>query len=179
MPVSLEKLWSVASALATRSGKEPSTALDECGLFLEIPPKRWEYFCTPKNSVTFANTGGDGVHFGLLNTSGGDHSQPVVMTVPMGDRHNVVVAEDLEEFLSLGYHVGWFSLEQMVYEPEEAVLYHEAPDPEAWPEHTNQLAFFRSALGLTPRPLSLARLAELEAKFHGLVIADDEPPDEQ
>jgi hypothetical protein len=70
------------------------------------PPKRREDFCTPHNSITFANTGGDVVHYGLLQLPGLDlHEQPVV-TVPMGDHHNVVIAENLREFLSLGDHVG-------------------------------------------------------------------------
>ena len=38
------------------------------------------------------------------------------MTVPMSDQHSIVVAETLTEFLGLGYHVGWFSLEQLAYD---------------------------------------------------------------
>jgi hypothetical protein len=63
MAISLEDIWSAAEALGKRTGKEARNALDEWGLYLEMPPKRWEYFCTPKNSVTFGSTGGDGVHF--------------------------------------------------------------------------------------------------------------------
>jgi len=178
MAISLESIWSAATALGARTGKEPRYALDEWGLYLEMPPKRWEYFCTPKNSVTFGSTGGDGVHFGLLELAGMEsHQRPVVMTVPMSDRHNVVIAETLGEFLNIGFHVGWFSLEQIVYNPDEAVEYHADADPEDWPEHIDELVFFRESLGLTYQPLSLARIAALEEKYHPLLIADDEPPE--
>ncbi len=180
MAISLEKLWAAAEALGRRSGKKPKDALDQWGLFLEMPPKRWEYFCTPWNSVTFASTGGDGVHFGLLEVGDLDvRERPVVMTVPMSDRHNVVIAENLTEFLNIGFHGGWFSLEQIVYGPDDVVEYHAGPDPEAWPEHTDDLVFFRDLLSLQHQPLSLARIAELEQKYHSLVVADDEPRDEQ
>jgi hypothetical protein len=105
--------------------------------------------------------------------------RPVVMTVPMSDRHNVVIAENLGEFLSIGFHVGWFSLEQIVYDPDEAVGYYADSDPEDWPEHIDELVFFRESLALRHHPLSLARVAALEQKYRPFLVADDEPPQEQ
>jgi len=178
--ISLEQVWAAAEAVARDRRKAATAAMEEWGLFLEMPPKRWEYFCTPHNSLTFGSTGGDGVHYGLLQLPGlHSYEQPVVMTVPMADRHNVVVAEHLAEFLNLGFHVGWFSLEQIVYAPEEAVAYHATPDPEDWPEHREDLVVFRDRLALRHQALSLERIAELESRYQHLVNADEEPQDEE
>src|ERR1035438_5382411 len=97
MSGTLEALWATADALGLEHGKDPMCVLDPCGLLLERPLKRWEYSCTPLNSETFASTGGDGVHYGFLRVSSGGLPDPIVMTVPMGNRHNVVVAESLPE----------------------------------------------------------------------------------
>ena len=174
MAIALAEVWKAADALGRRYEKDAKSALDEWGLFLEIPPKRWTYFCTPKNAVTFASTGGDGVHYSLLAVPGLDaQEQPVVMTVPMSSRHNVVVAENLQEFLNLGYYAGWFSLEQIVYRPEVALKLYAAADDESGPE---DLAFFRETLRLRHQPLTLERIRQLEKKYLSLVVADDEPP---
>jgi hypothetical protein len=75
-------------------------------------------FTTPKNSLSFASTGGDDVHFGLVAVNGkfGDAS-PVVMTVPMaGDNPeelNFIVGETLRDFLCLGCERGFFDLEKL------------------------------------------------------------------
>lgn len=63
--------------------------------------ERWRYWATPLNSVTFATTGGDGVHFGTVPVEG---KHIVVMTAPAEVRANVVVGESLKEFLRLGYY---------------------------------------------------------------------------
>jgi hypothetical protein len=177
MPVRLQEIWATAERLGQRFGVRGNEFLDELGLFLEIPPSRWEYFCTPLNSVTFGSTGGDGVHYGLLQLEGvPEHEQPVIMTVPMSDQHNVVVAENLEEFLSLGYHVGWFSLEQIVYQSEEVVAaYHAAEDPDESPDQKQRLIAFREELALNHQRISSQRLADLERRFKSLVIAASEP----
>src|SRR5512133_3142334 len=116
-PALLRQLWDVCDNLGAQCAKDPRWVLGEpCGLFLERPLARWNYFCTPANSLTFASTGGDGVHYGFLRVSGvAPDSWPVVMTVPMADTHNLVVSADLKEFLGLGYNVRWFSLEGLVY----------------------------------------------------------------
>lgn len=77
---------------------------------------------TPRNSVTFASTGGDGVHYGfLLRGSAIDDASPVVMTVPMADHPNRVVGRDLRHFLGLGMGSGYFALEQLQYDFEATV----------------------------------------------------------
>ena len=65
------------------------------------------YSAAPENSLSFASTGGDGVHFNFLRQADQPPiSWPVVMTVPMSfDRPNLVVGSDLRDFLALGMSV--------------------------------------------------------------------------
>ena len=42
----------------------------------------------------------------------------------------MVIAENIDEFLSLGCQVGWFSLEQLVYNIDSAISWQRAEDPE-------------------------------------------------
>jgi hypothetical protein len=91
------------------------------GIYLERPPLRNHgYDVTPTNSVMFARTGGDGVHFSFV-TKGGVWSEasPIVMTCPGAGsaRHNVIVGADLVEFLRLGIRTGYFSLAQLSQGP--------------------------------------------------------------
>lgn len=89
---------------------------DEIGLMLraELRPSGFEE--APRNVVTFASTGGDGVHFSFLDTGSGiANDSPVVMTVPMADQPNRVVGANLRHFLGLGLNSGFFILEQLQY----------------------------------------------------------------
>src|SRR5262245_34005982 len=57
---------------------------------------------TPLNCRTFANTGGDGVHFSFVVQEGMvRESSPVVVTVPCAGV-SLVVGENLFDFLCLG-----------------------------------------------------------------------------
>ena len=168
----LEKIW----VIADRFGN-PLGYFGPCGLFLQRPLKRWEYFCTPHNSLTFATTGGDGVHYGFLmiNQLEFDY-KPIVMTVPMSDPYNVIIAENFEEFLGLGYYMGWFALEQIIYKNSmDAVSYFAGPDTEESPERDELLVILRKEFNIKHIPLSLARLDELKKKYEKLIEADDEP----
>lgn len=93
------------------------STFDHCGLILCEEEGPWHYTASPLNSDTFATTGGDGVHSSFLVLPGRDPSQfPIVMAVPMNDLCNVIVGENLIEFLCLGCRTGYFCLEQLVYE---------------------------------------------------------------
>ena len=171
----LNELWNLADEFA---GSDDNALFGECGLFLQRPLSRWDYFCTPLNTLTFASTGGDGVHYGLLLGSDTPYDQlPVVMTVPMSDQYNTVVAETLGEFLGLGYFVGWFSLEQLAYEPRWATEYYNQPDPEAWPECESELSLIRERLCISHVPLVLSRVQYLNETYGSLLLlpADDAP----
>ncbi len=96
--------------------------LSEIGLALHDKLQRNWYDCTPANCLTFASTGGDGVHFSLIEGVGDSSPvvMPVVMTVPMNfGQENLVIAESLYEFLCLGCRFGYFGLEQLAYDFDE------------------------------------------------------------
>jgi hypothetical protein len=167
----LDQLWALAVHVAASSEVEVDLLFGECGLFLVPPLERWEYFCTPLNTLTFATTGGDGVHYGLLQMPGfACDEQPIVMTVPMGNHSNLVVAESLEEFLGLGYFVGWFSLEQLAYDASDAVSYFAQADAEASPEKEEELSILRDALQIRYTALSLKRIQHLNVKYLSLLV---------
>jgi hypothetical protein len=111
------RLWALAERLAGRAG-DPDDVFFPLGLRLHGPDgDRWDYDATPVNSTTFASTGGDGVHLGLLHdATAASSTAPVVMTVPMQfDAPNRVVGASLREFLALGCRTGYFHLEQLAY----------------------------------------------------------------
>ena len=121
---------------------------------------------TPTNTVTFACTGGDDVHFGLLRRSGmfGDDS-PVVMTVPMaGDSAldaNFIVGATLHEFLCIGCTHGYFRLETLAYDWFKEFLDELKTDP----EDPEAYAAFRDRFDLKPWQNVEGRLAELEVSI--------------
>ncbi len=107
---------------ATHQGR---ASLADVGLWLLDPPEEPWGDATPVNSVVFATTGGDSVHFCLLDVGlGVAEPCPVVMVVPCCVRApRVVVGESLREFLALGCVTGFFHLEQLAYDRDEALTY--------------------------------------------------------
>lgn len=119
----LNRLWALAEREALNSHCEPFWAFDPIGLILVRSSERFTYTSTPLNTSTFAHTGGDGVHFGLVDTGDNDQdNSPVVMTVPMAfDRPNVIVGDNLLEFLNLGCRTGYWYLEELAYSWARAI----------------------------------------------------------
>ena len=100
-------------------GKDPFQLMESIGLLLHDRLDRAGYTCTPANAMTFASTGGDGVHFSLLDVGDGiGEDSPVVMTVPMASEPNRIAGENLRDFLSLGIRTGYFTLENLAYDRE-------------------------------------------------------------
>lgn len=136
------------------------------------------YQATPVNTVTFASTGVNGVHFGFL-TPAGDRALdecPVVMTVPLAATEpNHVVGETLHEFLSLGCRQGWAFLEQLAHDPEWAITWYSETDATLF-----RLADpLGRALGLQPWTDVRARLAVLTERYHGQLVVRAAPtPDD-
>ncbi len=128
---------------------------------------------TPQNSLTFACTGGDDVHFGLVGVNGqyGD-SSPVVMTVPMAgdsiDDTNFIVGETLHEFLCLGCVHGFFYAEELAYSWRNEFFdrYANAPSTD---ENRKIYEKFQSELSLTPWISIESRLHELDSKIKPLL----------
>lgn len=180
---SLEKLWSIAVNEAERTKQEFSLVFDPIGLLLIRPLVKGYYGSTPINSFTFAETGGDGVHFSLLELTGKvSEDSPVVMTVPMNyGKDNLIVGENLLEFLCLGEQLGYFFLEQLVYnesktiewllQPKEFINqeYGENPacsfPPEAFREQERLLNVLRKEFDLKPWRNIKKRLDELQTTF--------------
>lgn len=162
--VTIQQFWEIDDHIKSKWGKNYYNHIDYCGLEPVRPLAHFGYFCTPKNSLTFASTGGDGVHFGFLDSENLNES-PIVMTVPMSDSYNVVVAEHLEEFFSIGYHVGWFALEQLVYDQEETIEYFSKPDEETEENEIRFLELIRNKIQIQHMPLTLERLEELKEKY--------------
>jgi hypothetical protein len=153
-----------AADLARARGTATAAVFEPIGLILLRDHSHQEYFCTPLNSVTFATTGGDGVHFGFLQV---EHRprMPIVMTVPMSDAYNLVIAEDFHEFLQLGYHAGYFSLEQFVHDPEWAARFHSREDPEMDAAQKSLLAHLREEFQLKPLPDIGGRVREVHRTY--------------
>ena len=119
MTVTFEQLWAIANREAQRIGETPNHVFLPVGLRLDIPAKPWEYHCTPTNVKTFASTGCDGVHYSFLELSSSPES-PVVMTVPANSENsNVIVGENLYDFLCLGSKASYILLENLSGEYEE------------------------------------------------------------
>jgi hypothetical protein len=123
--------------------------------------------------LSFATTGGDGVHYSLLATEGGftDFS-PVVMTVPMCDPLNVIVGGNLKEFLALGCRFGYFSLEQLIYHPERTLVALESQhfDPEMCPVERALLQRISAHFSVVPWSSPRRRLEELRLRHSGSIV---------
>lgn len=168
----LQKLWILAGGDSTDAGSDWNETFDPVGLILLAPPRNYGYWCTPLNSLTFATTGGDGVHYGLLSTNGAfTDFAPVVMTVPMCDTPNMIVAANLKEFLALGCRFGYFGLEQLVYDRYATLQELDLTrfDAEAGQRERVLLQRIASAFNLEPWATPERRLEELHTMFASAV----------
>ena len=142
----------------------PKTA-DRLGLLFHAHRDWPAYDQTPRNCVTFASTGGDGVHFSFLC---GGEDLPIVMTVPMADDANRVVGRNLRHFLGLGRWSGYFMLEQLQYDFADTVAALDRRDldhPE--PAEAQALAAIAEQLQVDAWHDHGAMLRALEAEFAG------------
>jgi hypothetical protein len=110
-------LWNRLRELDKVAAKRFPTDFDRgfgsLGLILYSRPQHGGYWCTPTNTLAFAGTGGEGVHFSFLVEGGKvTEESPVVITSPSEfDQPNQIGGESLFDFLCLGYHRGYFALE--------------------------------------------------------------------
>ena len=86
--------------------------LGKLGLIVYSRPRYGGYHCTPLNTLCFAHTGGDGTHFSFLAVNGEvNEKSPVVVTIPTTIEYsNVIVGENLVDFLNLGFYLGYFGM---------------------------------------------------------------------
>ena len=169
--IGLEEFRKVVEELATDSKNEfPRLYFDYAGI-IPINDKTFRYDSSPINTEVFATTGGDGVHYSILEIS--EKIQPVVMTVPMsfGDsmRHyNWIIGENLNEFLSIGYFNGWFPIEQLCYDNEWAIDFYSKENMEEDYQNEADIQFvkkLRSKFGYEHIPLNNERLNELADNY--------------
>lgn len=171
MTGALERL---RAALARIAAEAPG-AEDTLGLIPAADLKPSGYEATPANCRPFAWTGGDGVHFSLMDVGEGygDRS-PVVMTVPMNfDAPSLVLGRDLSEFLALGLSSGYFVLEQLSYDGEGmlADLASGARAAGLSDDDRAALAILREAFGLRPWADLRGRFGALQAEYGPLMAA--------
>jgi hypothetical protein len=184
---SLEKLWSIADKESEKANRKFSLVFDPVGLILFRPLIKNNYDSTPSNSSTFAQTGGDGVHYSLVTLEGKiSEDSPVVMTVPMGyPKVNLIVGENLLEFLCLGEQLGYFFLEQLIYNETKTIEWLLHPKafinkeygtnpsgvfpPESFREEERLLSILRETFELKPWNNLKSRLDELQNKFMGML----------
>ena len=113
------------------------------------------------------------MHFGFLFGDEFDVVEaPIVMTVPMNfDLPNVIVGGNLEEFLSLGCRTGYFSLEQIVYDPKSTIL--ELQTGEFYPDTTEDeielLNLISTEFDSRPWHHPEERLEQLRTQYHALL----------
>jgi hypothetical protein len=176
----LNQLWRLADEEAQRNNTESQYVFLSIGLRLHRPLNNAGYKSTPINTSTFASTGGDGVHYGLLHLNGNiSDDSPVVMTVPMNwDNPNLIVGKNLTDFLSLGCQTGYFALEQLVYDKQETVAWLENPE-KTWEKNNltdasriekyrlkqNLLDFLTRKFGLKSWDNIEQRLAQLQQQY--------------
>jgi hypothetical protein len=179
-------LWSRLVELDTVARRRFSTQLDRgfggIGLRLNNPPEQYDYWCTPTNVVTFASTGGDGVHFSFLVQDDEITEQsPIVITVPGAfDGPNWIGGRDLYEFLCLGSLRGFFALGEIAYTQEEALRiltdqhWHPTEDQHYSvgyvpnEEESPILDFLVGQLALKPWPHA-SHFSNLQARYGGLL----------
>ena len=87
------------------------------------------------------------------------------MTVPMASKENVIVAEGLDEFFSLGYYAGWDGLDQIVYQLDYALACYPGPNEDMSKEQMAFLGLIRNEFGTKHIPLTKKRLDELEKHY--------------
>jgi hypothetical protein len=180
-PEAYHELWKLACELAPSTdfgrGYGPTHTFDcsAVGLILRQEEGRIENDATPLNRDVFAETGGDGVHFGiLLLEDRGVDDCPIVMTVPMAfERANQIVGGSFVEFLALGCRYGYFALEQLAYDRDETIAEIERGQDELDEDDERLLAAIRERFGIDQWPEVRARLDELEAAYRGEIKVGD------
>ena len=158
------------------------------GLILESRPRPGGYWCTPTNSLSFASTGGGGTHFSFVVQNNRIHDRsPIVCTVPEpADQQNFIVGENLNQFLSLGYFLGYFGLEQLAFDLDRTLQAFISPKwkPETktdyWvgraadPNKAPVLEFFREEMDLSPWKGGKRKFKALQLKFLSRLEYGDE-----
>jgi hypothetical protein len=177
MTITFKQLWAIANRESQRIGETPDDIFLPVGLRLEIPVKPWEYYCTPTNVRTFASTGCDGVHYSFLELSSSSEL-PIVMTVPANygnPNPNVIISENLYEFLCLGSKASYIGLEELSYENGELSFLKSVDYAEFLSnEQIDFLDILISEFSLHPWSVLEERISCLQSKYLDLLQLRDQ-----
>lgn len=169
--IQLDEFKNEIATIAIEIKKDfPNLHFDYAGIIPE-QNENARYDSSPINTRVFARTGGDGVHYSILEIS--ENIQPVVMTVPMnfGDSmndYNLIIGENLNEFLSIGYYNGWFPIEQLCYDNKWAIEFYSKENQDDNYQKDGDFLFvkkLREKLNYKHVALDNDRLKELETKY--------------
>lgn len=178
--ICLEELLKAIEKLANDTNHEFPKLYFNYGGIRPIDIENFGYDCSPINTTFFATTGGDGVHYSILEIT--EKIQPVIMTVPMNfsnsmNDYNIIIGENLNEFISIGYYNGWFQIEELCYDNEFAINFYAKENLEEDYQNEANIIFvkkLRNKFGINHIPLNNDRLKELENKyFHYLQFNPD------
>jgi hypothetical protein len=179
-PPTLDRLRNLAEEYAKVAGGRPDAAFERVGLLLHQDLSRANYESTPANAATFAGTGGDGVHFSIVQRDGvAGEDAPIVMTVPMNfGQENLIVGANLRDFLGVGSSLGFFFLEQLTYDrPACLAAYAGGVDRYRLDDDARTLlARIKLAFGVRPPADLEAHLRSLEHEFASWLVPGE--PDE-
>lgn len=169
--IGLEEFRTVVDELVIETTNEfPHLYFDHAGIIPEYDEKA-AYNCSPTNTKVFARTGGDGVHYSILEIS--EEIQPVVMTVPMNfggsmRDYNWIIGENLNEFLSIGYYNGWFPIEQLCYGKKAIIDFYSTENMDEDFQKSADIQFIKKLMSkweLVHVPLNIERLDQLADKY--------------
>jgi hypothetical protein len=159
----LERLWELADTAPRPEGTSRDGTFEPIGLILSRPLERAGYDSTPANTLAFARTGGDGVHFNFVLRDGHlDSDSPVLLSAPMNfDRPHAIVGRDLRDFLALGAGCGFFVLERLVHDPDWFLRAYASLSANQSEPTRELLRLIRETFGVDPWADPGARLQEL------------------
>lgn len=110
------KLLGAERAARKRFTNAIEPGLDCLGLRLAPSVCLDGYYCSPVNAIQFASNGAEAVFSFMIFAGQINDSTPIVLTcVAPCEQHNFIVGESLHDFLCLGYHRGFYALENMGY----------------------------------------------------------------
>jgi hypothetical protein len=166
LPPLLARYQAVLDDFARERGLWTVDVQHALGFELIDPPEEWIYDSTPVNSLTFGATGGDGIHYGYLTDIA---DGPVVLTVPLGDNHNIVVGASADDFLRMAYYRGFSWLEELAYDWDAGVKEYALEAADTSPVVIELLPYLRGRMDLQPIPDLPAHLAGLQERYLGLI----------
>ena len=133
----LDALWKLDPIIRGRfpaKGKYDEDGIAALGIYFAKSDvmEHGGYASTPRNSLSFAWSGGDGEHCSLMAQENKiDANSPVVFTAPSNlGEENHVLANNFRDFLRLGLRHGFYRIRYFAYNPERALTAYGPINPE-------------------------------------------------